>query len=44
MEKPNETPHKGEAHLRSDKKYFDWLYDGKGGQARIWSGIKWKNY
>ncbi len=23
MEKPEETPHKGEAHLRSDKKYFD---------------------
>ena len=30
--------------IQSDKKYFDWLYDGKGGQARIWSGIKWKNY
>jgi hypothetical protein len=25
-----------------EKKYFDWLYDGKGGQARIWVGIKWK--
>lgn len=25
-----------------DKKYFDWLYDGKGGQARVWLGIKWK--
>lgn len=25
-----------------DRKYFDWLFDGKGGQARIWVGIKWK--
>lgn len=24
-----------------DKKYFDWLYDGKGGQARVWTGMKW---
>jgi len=26
----------------SEKKYFDWLYDGKGGQARVWIGIKWR--
>ena len=24
------------------KKYFDWLYDGKGGDARIWQNISWK--
>ena len=24
------------------RKYLDWLYDGKGGYARIWIGIKWK--
>lgn len=24
------------------KKSFDWLYDGKGGQLRVWSGIKWR--
>jgi len=28
--------------IDSERKYFDWLYDGKGGQVRIWSGIKWK--
>ena len=28
--------------IESEKKHFDWLYDGKGGQARIWRGIKWK--
>lgn len=29
--------------VNEEKKYFDWLYDGKGGQARVWIGIKWKN-
>lgn len=29
--------------LQQEKKYFDWLYDGKGGQARCWIGLKWKN-
>jgi len=24
------------------KRSFDWLYDGKGGQLRVWDGIKWK--
>ncbi len=23
-------------------KYFDWMFDGRGGQAKIWPGIKWK--
>ena len=27
--------------VESGKKYFDWLYDGKGGDARVWYGIKW---
>lgn len=29
--------------IESGRKHFDWLYDGKGGQARIWKGIKWKD-
>jgi len=29
--------------IEGDRKYFDYLYDGKGGQARIWVGIKWKD-
>jgi len=29
--------------IESEKKYFNWMYDGKGGQARVWSGLKWKN-
>jgi P4 family phage/plasmid primase-like protien len=29
--------------MESGKKHFDWLFDGKGGDARIWMGIKWKN-
>jgi len=24
------------------RKYFDWMFDGKGGQARVWFGIQWK--
>ena len=28
--------------VMEEKKYFGWLFDGKGGQARVWSGIKWK--
>jgi len=27
----------------SGRKYAEWLYDGKGGQMRIWNGIKWKD-
>lgn len=26
----------------SGKKHFDWLHDGKGGSARVWLDIKWK--
>lgn len=25
------------------RKYVDWLHDGKGGQMKVWLGIKWKN-
>jgi P4 family phage/plasmid primase-like protien len=28
--------------IEQNRKYFDWLYDGKGGQARCWIGLKWK--
>ena len=28
--------------IEAEKKYFNWMYDGKGGQARVWIGIKWK--
>lgn len=31
-----------EKNIESGRKYFDWLYDGKGGTARIWESIKWK--
>jgi len=24
------------------RKRLDWLYDGRGGQARVWLGVKWK--
>jgi P4 family phage/plasmid primase-like protien len=24
-------------------KYFDWMNDGRGGNARIWLGLQWKN-
>jgi P4 family phage/plasmid primase-like protien len=26
-----------------EKKYFNWLYDGKGGQLRCWLNVKWNN-
>ena len=29
-------------NISESKKYFDWMYDGKGGQARIWLGLKWR--
>jgi len=32
-----------EKGIEVDRKYMDWLYDGKGGQMRVWSGIKWKD-
>ena len=25
------------------RKRFEWMNDGKGGQARVWLGIKWKD-
>jgi putative DNA primase/helicase len=28
--------------IEEGRRYFDWLYDGKGGQVRAWEGIKWK--
>jgi len=28
--------------IESEKKFFNWMYDGKGGQARCWVGITWK--
>jgi len=27
----------------SERKYVDWLHDGKGGQMRVWVGLKWKD-
>ena len=24
------------------KKYMNWMFDGQGGEARVWFGIKWK--
>jgi len=27
----------------SERKYFHWLFDGKGGQIRVWIGIGWKD-
>ena len=27
--------------IESEKKYFNWLFDGKGGQLRCWVGLKW---
>jgi len=29
--------------IESEKKYFNWIHDGKGGQVRCWIGIKWKD-
>jgi len=31
-----------EKGIETSKKYADWLYEGKGGQMRVWEGIKWK--
>jgi P4 family phage/plasmid primase-like protien len=27
--------------IETDKRYFNWLFDGKGGQLRCWIGLKW---
>lgn len=32
-----------ELSIASSRKHFDWMFDGKGGQARIWIGIKWRS-
>lgn len=29
--------------IDSEKRYFGWLFNGKGGQLRCWVGIKWRN-
>ncbi len=29
--------------IEGGKQYFSWLYDGKGGQARVWLDLCWKN-
>ena len=28
--------------IETSRRFAEWLYDGKGGQMRIWEGIKWK--
>jgi len=30
-------------YMEQEKKYFNWLFDGKGGQLRCWTGVKWVN-
>ena len=30
------------AGVEQERKYFGWMFDGKGGNARCWIGIKWK--
>jgi len=32
-----------EKGIEDSRRFVDWLYDGKGGQIRIWAGIKWKD-
>jgi len=29
--------------INSERKYFSWLFDGKGGQLPCWVGLKWKD-
>ena len=31
-----------ELNIETGKKYMEWLYEGKGGQARIWLDVRWK--
>ncbi len=28
--------------FEGERKYLQWMHDGKGGQARVWLGVKWK--
>lgn len=32
-----------EMGYESSTKHFDWMFDGKGGNARTWIGLRWKN-
>ena len=32
-----------EKSIESGRKYMDWLFDGKGGQLKVWLGVKWKD-
>jgi hypothetical protein len=32
-----------ERGYESSTKFFQWLYDGKGGNARIWLNVKWRD-
>jgi len=32
-----------EKGIETEKKHVDWIFDGKGGQIRVWTCIKWKN-
>jgi P4 family phage/plasmid primase-like protien len=32
-----------ERNIESGTKYFDWAFNGKGGNVRVWYGISWKN-
>ncbi len=32
-----------ELGFMKEKKYFNWLHHGKGGQLWVWIGLKWKN-
>jgi len=29
--------------IEAGRKYVDWLYEGKGGQMKIWKDIQWKD-
>ena len=43
MSETSLAPAMKKLNIESEKRYFQWMYDGKGGQARVWEGIKWKN-
>jgi len=30
--------------IESERKYAEWLYDGKGGQMRVWIDLTWKDF
>lgn len=32
-----------EKGYEDERKYFQWLFDGKGGRILVWSGVKWKD-